>query len=297
MNYFEMLLQLIGRSKSKQFRVEPVSSNGYDLEVLHRQGFFSDSKLNPLTSVARRYFSQVDEDGIIERILSRLSDRTAKRSVLELGVGNGLENNTLALIFSGFKGYWLGGEDLAFDIDNQNRLVFQKCWVTKRNVVSLVKKIIPRSSLHDVALVSIDLDGNDYYIAQALLQDGLRPDTWVIEYNAKIPLNSKWVMPYDKDHVWSGSDYFGASYSAIIDLFDGYEYFPVACSAQGANIFFVHRKFKKLFMDVSIHPWELYRPPLYFLTPRYGHFSDVHTIESMLKLPWGNKLSEMPPNN
>ena len=46
-----------------------------------------------------KYFSQYDEDGIIDDILSRLSYKSSPR-FLEIGVGGGLEieNNTINLL-------------------------------------------------------------------------------------------------------------------------------------------------------------------------------------------------------
>ena len=43
-----------------------------------------------------RVYSQADEDGILHEIFRRIGE--GKRAFLELGVGNGLENNTLFLL-------------------------------------------------------------------------------------------------------------------------------------------------------------------------------------------------------
>ena len=89
-------------------------------------------------------------------------------------------------------------------------------------------------------VLSMDLDGNDFHFTASLLEHGVRPAIWVSEYNARFPVGVQWVMPYASDHVWSFDDYQGASFSSFCDLFARYDYFPVACSVTGANVFFVH---------------------------------------------------------
>jgi hypothetical protein len=50
---------------------------------------------------------------------------------LEFGVGDGTENNTLILLSIGWRGVWVGGENLAFDPDvNPKRLFYKKEWVS-----------------------------------------------------------------------------------------------------------------------------------------------------------------------
>src|SRR4051794_18750785 len=51
---------------------------------------------NPLVRSGAKYFSQNDEDGILLEILRRIG--LEKGVAAELGIGNGLENNTLILL-------------------------------------------------------------------------------------------------------------------------------------------------------------------------------------------------------
>jgi hypothetical protein len=50
-------------------------------------------------------FSQDGEDGIILEILRRVGVKS--RRFLEIGVGNGLENNTAFLLYQGWSGMWI----------------------------------------------------------------------------------------------------------------------------------------------------------------------------------------------
>jgi hypothetical protein len=72
---------------------------------------------NPLTRKGCKYFSQNDEDGILLEIFRRIDNGgDTKKAFIEFGVGNGLENNSLILLMQGWRGFWAGGEDLAFTI-------------------------------------------------------------------------------------------------------------------------------------------------------------------------------------
>lgn len=66
------------------------------LEWLKSQPKYQDAR--SLIPFSGKVYSQNDEDGIIAEIFRRIgvSDR---RCFIELGVGDGLENNTLALLF------------------------------------------------------------------------------------------------------------------------------------------------------------------------------------------------------
>src|SRR5262245_49199772 len=52
-----------------------------------------------------KVYSQNDEDGIIQEIFNRIG--TTNRRFVEFGIGDGLENNTFALMFSGWRGLWI----------------------------------------------------------------------------------------------------------------------------------------------------------------------------------------------
>lgn len=92
---------------------------------------------NPLSRFGAKYFSQTDEDGITLEIVKRLG--IANGTFVELGVGDGLENNTLILLAMGWRGFWIGGEDLCFNHKlNPQRFAFLKAFVTLENVIPLM---------------------------------------------------------------------------------------------------------------------------------------------------------------
>ena len=57
-----------------------------------------------------------------------------------MGVGDGTENNTLILLSLGWKGFWVGGSDLAFETSSSKKLKFYKNWITVENILSILIK-------------------------------------------------------------------------------------------------------------------------------------------------------------
>lgn len=257
-----------------------------ELAIIDSWGLTPDRSRNPLTAHPRRYFSQTDEDGILEQILSRIGMNT-EGVFVEYGVGDGTVCNTVALLARGWKGVWISNEDLIFTPRPGGRLVYQQAWVTLGDIVRLTVNGLARLrssdkavGLEDVDVVSFDLDGNDYHFSKALLEAGLRPRAWIAEYNAKFPVGVSWVMKQDDAHTWKLDDYYGASISAFASLFEDHGYFPVACSAQGASVFFVRNEYSSMFDDVPRDLAVIYQPPLPGST-RWGHPVSRRTLESL----------------
>ena len=249
-------------------------------KVIKSWGLQVNRTQNPLTANPRRYFSQADEDGILEEIIAR-TGTSKSPTFIEYGVGDGSECNTVALLSKGWSGIWVSGEELGFTPHTNGRLNFVKEWITADNIVSLTETALRNLAIQNVDVLSLDLDGNDIHFTRALLEYGIRPTVWIAEYNARFSPQSRWSMPYDPNHSWGADDYFGASLASLADLMSQFDYFPVACSAQGANVFFVSGKFAANFQDVPKNLEELYCPPLYRLAPQWGHRISAKTLRSL----------------
>jgi hypothetical protein len=237
---------------------------------------------NPLTKNPRSYFSQSDEDGILAKILDRLG-KGSTGTVIEFGVETGIENNSLALLARGWCGFWVGAEEISFKIPESGRLAFSKSWITLENIEALANQALEFLGTNRIDVMSMDLDGNDFHFTQKLLENDILPDVWISEYNAKYPVGSYWVMPYDENHSWQGDDYYGASFTAFTELFRSHGYFPVACSVQGANVFFVKEQFHEQFLDVNTAESEIFEPLAVHLVRRWGRTPSTKTIENFLR--------------
>lgn len=238
--------------------------NIHDTAVLHYIKAEMNTSVNPLTKEFDSYFSQSDEDGIIQRIFERLGINGG--TCVELGVGNGIENNTLNLVLNGWKALWFGGENLALPPKFllPKSLKFVKIWINKK---TLNEKIIPELiSLGEFELLSLDLDGNDYHFAKILLEAKIQPKLWIQEYNGNFSPITNWIQPYADGHTWKQDAYFGASLNSFNELFKGHGYTLVACNILGINAFFVRNDLLEHFIDVPKSLHDLYRPSrLFFL--------------------------------
>src|SRR5271168_529671 len=187
-----------------------------------------------------RVYSQGDEDGILRELFRRIGE--GNRTFVELGTGSGLENNTLFLLSQGWSGVWIEGSARkvasakktlsAFVAQEQLRIA--EHFIT---AASIDKTIATLHSKSELDLLSIDLDGNDYYILDAIRS--VSPRVIVAEYNAKFPADVVWIMEYNEAHRWDSTDYFGASLKALETLLAPRGYLLVGCNIIGSNAFFV----------------------------------------------------------
>lgn len=221
-----------------------------------------------------KVYSQNDEDGIVAEIFRRIG--TANSRFMEFGVENGLENNTLYLLEQGWSGAWLeGSRDNVSAIEvgfrrkiDAGRLSIRQAVVDRDNINDLVRALaLP----HDLDLLSIDIDGNDYHIWDAIT--AIEPRVVVIEYNAKFPPPMRWVIGYDPAHRWDGTDQCGASLETMADLGRRKGYRLVGCNITGSNAFFVKSGLAGRRFAEPADAATLYQPARYFLTPAFfsGH--------------------------
>ena len=258
-----------------------------DLLIRYTGNSLLQNHPNPLLRYGGKVYSQNDEDGITFEILRRLG--IGGGVFAEYGVGNGVENNTLALAAAGWSGFWIGAQDLAFDTNPGRSAALnfhhRKAWVTRSNIVSLHcdgLELIRRSRCD---LISLDLDGNDYYFVEALLLSGATPKIFVVEYNARFIPPIKFKIDYDDDHRWTGDDYFGASLASFHDLFERHRYFLACCNVTGTNAFFIQNEYRSAFADIPTEIEKLYASPKYFLTGLNvsGHPPSVRTVEKIFR--------------
>lgn len=238
---------------------------------------------NPLNRAGRRCFSATDEDGITLEILRRVG-RLEDGVFAEFGVGDGTQNNTLILAALGWKGFWVGGQDLVVEFDGNPRFTYEKTWITAENIVALSRACQLRIDAIQVDVVSVDLDGNDIYLVEKLLASGMRPKLFIVEYNGKFPPPVKFQIAYDPDHVWRSDDYFGASLSSFAELFAGFDYRLVCCNSHsGSDAFFVEGALSKHFADVPTDIDEIYVEPRYFSYGGFGqHKTSPRTVAKIL---------------
>jgi hypothetical protein len=195
----------------------------------------SGSSLVPYES---RVTSQNGEDGAIAEVLRRIGG-PKRRWFVEFGAATGEEGNCVLLADSGWSGLFIEPDADAF-ARLKAKYAGSRTVITRRAVVTAdnIEDIMAASGVPaDLDLLSIDIDGNDYWVWEAIRS--FRPRVVVIEYNANLPLDRRLVMPRDDRYVWDGTDYVGASLGALRELGNRKGYELVHTDSTGVNAFFV----------------------------------------------------------
>ena len=202
--------------------------------------------LPEFTDVEFRCYSQNGEDGILLYLFSLLG--TVNRQVVEIGAGDGIECNAANLIVNhSWHGLLIDGDTRQiargkqFYAEGKNTWVHPPTlvasWVTLENINPL---ITANGFSGEIDLLSLDLDGNDYWIWRAL--DCVRPRVVVLEFNAALGPERRLSMPYQPDYrldVKVQPYRCGASLPAFVTLGREKGYRLVGVHSHGFNAFFV----------------------------------------------------------
>lgn len=187
-----------------------------------------------------RVSSQNGEDGIIGELFKRI--RTTNRFFVEFGVQDGAECNTALLAHAGWNGVMLEGDPVRAAALAERYASFTgvrtgAAFIDAENIAGLFERFgVPR----DFDLLSIDIDGNDYWVWQAL--GAYRPRVVVVEYNAEHPPPERWVMAYNPSHRWDETTYYGASLASLEALGERMGYALMGTDLKGVNAFFLRRE-------------------------------------------------------
>lgn len=255
-----------------------------EIDRLRASDRYRDPK--SLVPFGDKVYSQSDEDGIIREIFNRIG--TTNKTFVEFGIGDGLENNTLALLFEEWQGLWIDASSRSINAiqehfaeviaDEQLKIV--QSFITKENINTLISS---RIQADEIDLLSVDIDGNDYHVLDAI--DCVSPRVIVVEYNAKFTPPILYCMDYDESHSWQKDDCFGASLKFFEVHLERKGYCLVGCNLSGANAFFVRRD---LAGDRFLAPFTAehhYEPPRYYLSGYFaGHPAAYQTLAKSLTM-------------
>lgn len=197
--------------------------------------------ISTLSEIEFQVFSQFGDDGIIQWLINLLD--IPNKTFVEFGVERYIEANTRFLLFSN---NWKG---LVIDGNNDNINYIKKdvassffnlqsihSFITRDNIDELIKS---KGFDKDLGLLSIDIDGNDYWIWK-FLKD-CNPVIVISEFNAEFDFNP-WTIPYKEDFVWDKTNsiyYWGTSLQSLCDLADEKGYSFIGCNSHGNNAYFI----------------------------------------------------------
>lgn len=230
-----------------------------ELKFMHGQQLASIQKVRDIQNIHEaefKVFSQWGEDGIIQWISAKLPPPPV-RSFIEFGVENYQESNTRFLLMHD---NWRG---LVIDGSNSNIDFIRKAPYYWRHDLTAVSAFITRENINkifadngftgEIGILSIDVDGNDYWIWEAI--NSVLPQVVICEYNSIYGADKKVVIPYREDFMRGKAHcsnlYFGASIAALIELGRKKGYSCIGSNSAGNNIFFVRDCYKDLFNIMS----------------------------------------------
>lgn len=206
----------------------------------------TNSQLPNFQDTGFRVFSQNDEDGYLLYIFSLIG--TTNRYCVEICAGNGIQCNTANLIINhGWYGLLFDGNQ---DLIKEGKNFYSQCkdtfclppklihsWITKDNINQL---ITDNNFSGEIDLLSLDMDGIDYWIWEAI--ECITPRVVVLEYQDIWGPDKSVTIPYQPNFVAEfgeyGPDYCGASLSAFVKLGKEKGYRLVGCNKYGFNAFF-----------------------------------------------------------
>lgn len=200
-----------------------------------------------------RAFSQWGEDGIIQFLLRHI--KIDRRIFVEFGADNyNSESNTRFLLSNN---NWAG---LVMDSSKEAIQELRKSHSYILYDLKAVPAFITRDNINDlitengitgeIGLLSIDVDGNDYWIWSAI--NVINPAIVVVEYNHRFGRDIAVTIPYeenfDRAKAHPSRLYFGASLKALCRLGSEKGYAFVGCNSDGVNAFFVRNDKKPEFI-------------------------------------------------
>lgn len=215
------------------------------LAQLHIDRIKKAGRISTLSDVEFRAFSQWGEDGIIQYLIHTVPILDA--SFVEFGVENYTESNTRFLLINDkWRGLVLDGSAHNIDYIQKDDIYWQhdltaNCsFITRANINDILTS---SGFLDDIGLLSIDIDGNDYWVWDAIKV--IAPRIVICEYNSIFGADRAVTVPYDDKFNRSDAHfshlYFGASLAALCRLATQKGYDFIGCNSNGVNAFFVRR--------------------------------------------------------
>jgi hypothetical protein len=191
-----------------------------------------------LTVQRFRMWSQNEEDGVLLALLEAAGVGPAR--FVEIGCGTNGGNSGMLASELGFDGLMVDGADKPVAACRRRfpRANVQQAWIERETVDDLVTG---HGFGGEVDLLSIDIDGNDIYIWDALTS--VQPRIAIAEYNSLMGPEASLAVAYDPQFVWrkgqAGGGYYGASLTAMTRSMAKRGMRLVTTDVSGVNAFFL----------------------------------------------------------
>jgi hypothetical protein len=221
-----------------------------DLTVLQGQllaGQNAGKNLPSIHEAEFKVFSQFGDDGIVEYLVGHTEIQRERQRFVEIGVEDYREANTRFLLVNrNWRGLIVDSGDAHVRRLAETELMWRydltpvTAMVTRENVNELLAR---HGFDRKLGLLSLDVDGNDYWIWEAL---EAQPTLVVVEYNSVFGPTRAVTVPYDasfdRTRAHFSNLYFGASLRALAQLGQRKGYVLVGSNSAGNNAYFVRRE-------------------------------------------------------
>lgn len=225
--------------------------NGKILSTLNNQ----KENIANLDEVEFQVFSQRGEDGVIQYIINKIE--IPNKIFVEFGVETYTESNTRFLLMNNnWSGLVIDGSKKNIDFIKNDFIYWKyditavESFITKDNINNLISNYTKKE---DIGLLSVDIDGNDYWVWEAI--ETIKPRVVVCEYNSVFGPTEKVTVPYKENFIRSKEHYselyFGASLAAFCDLADKKGYDFIGTTSAGVNAYFVRKDLSSPFKKYS----------------------------------------------
>lgn len=211
--------------------------------------------------VGFKVHSEFEEDGILLYIFSIIG--TTNKRVVEICAGDGIQCMATNLIINhGWEGLLFEGDQNAVDRgtnffkSNKSTFlhppIFKQAWLTRENINYLIAE---SGFQGDIDLLSLDIDGNDYYIMEAI--NVIKPRVIICETQNVIPSDLSLTIPYKEDFYYKDGkqheEFRSVSLLAMKKLLAKKGYRLVGAHRYGFNAIFILNEIgKDYFPEVSI---------------------------------------------
>lgn len=208
------------------------------------------NEINDINHLEYSVYSQWGDDGIISFLINKLN--LTQKPFIEFGVEDYTEcNSRLSLEKFNMSGLVIECDKKNFKKINQSELKWKYDLKIANEFITLknINQIIKSANLGpDLAYLSIDVDGNDYWIWESLDQS-IKPDFVVIEFNSifgqKLDISTIYRENFNRKSEHFSCLLYGASIQALIRLAKSKGYFFLGTNLNGNNSYFVSEQYSQ----------------------------------------------------
>lgn len=259
--------------------------------ALHAESLVEQDQRAGLRSHEFQALTENGEAGILLYLFSRIGAPT--RRAIEFGTGDVIKCNTANLVIHfGWSALLVDG---AADCVEGARRFFAspdeacvgsatcvQAWLARDSINELFRE---HGFTGEIDLLSVDVDGIDYWLWQAI--DSVAPRVVVAEYNSSLgpdlALTAKYEPRFSRYALHPFGWHHGASLAALAKLGSEKGYVLVGCESMGHNAFFVRRDLAEGHFR-ALTPQEAFYPN----ARRLRVASHEAQLESLRNLPWEN---------